>query len=140
MFIGCMYSVWPGSTILRVLSSVRGGGKEVMSEGGVFWWCSEYEDELCAVWEDVVLVLHTLEEKQLHIVKPVKGRMKTIVQATSTYINGEPGAVTSVKSEVTVTSPCVCRAECVACVVVGASSGASVCAHRGQVHCEVGGE
>ena len=83
-----------------------------MSEGGVFWWCSEYEDELCAVWEDVVLVLHTLEEKQvreyvtvrgrekgrcfslqLHIVKPVKSRMKTIVQATSTYINGEAGAV-----------------------------------------------
>ena len=49
----------------RVLSSVREGGEEVMSEGGVFWWCSEYEDELCAVWEDVVLVLHTLEEKQV---------------------------------------------------------------------------
>ena len=36
-----------------------------MSEGGVFWWCSKYVDELCGVWEDVVLVLHTLEEKQV---------------------------------------------------------------------------
>jgi hypothetical protein len=72
----------------RVLSSVKGGGGEVMSEGGVFWWRRECEVVLSAVWEDVVLVLHTLEEKQLHIVKPVKSRMKAIVQATNTYIDG----------------------------------------------------
>ena len=78
-----------------------------MSEGGVFWWRRECEVVLSAVWEDVVLVLHTLEEKQvresvavrvtlvrettslqLHIVKPVKSRMKAIVQATNTYIDG----------------------------------------------------
>lgn len=104
----------------RVLCSVRGeGGGDVMSEGGVFWWKGEYEDMLSAVWEDLVLLLHTMEEKQvreccsfmhfisdvplfhqLHIVKPVKSRMQSIVQATSTYVDGEgePAADSSDRS------------------------------------------
>lgn len=40
-------------------------GGEVMSEGGVFWWRKECEDVLSAVWEDLVLLLHTMEEKQV---------------------------------------------------------------------------
>lgn len=95
------------SVLLRVLCSVRSESVgEVMSEGGVFWWRRDCEDVLSAVWEDLVLLLHTMEEKQvrasyssciifvewchqLHIVKPVKSRMRSIVQATSTYIDGE---------------------------------------------------
>ena len=49
----------------RVLLSVRGEGGDVMSEDGVFWWRRECEGVLSAVWEDVVLLLHTMEEKQV---------------------------------------------------------------------------
>lgn len=47
----------------RVLTSVRGGG-EVVSEGGVFWWSVECDGALRAVWEDLLLILDTMEEKQ----------------------------------------------------------------------------
>ena len=51
--------------VLRVLCSVRGGRGEVVSDGGVFWWRGECEGVLSAVWDDLVLLLHTLEEKQV---------------------------------------------------------------------------
>ena len=82
-----------------------------MSEGGVFWWRSECEGVLSAVWDDLVLLLHTMEEKQvqphphpqgvhggqkvtslyqqIHIVKPVKSRLKNIIQSTTTFIDGQ---------------------------------------------------
>lgn len=44
---------------------MRGGGGEVVSEGGVFWWREECEGVLRVVWEDLVLLLHTMEEKQV---------------------------------------------------------------------------
>ena len=89
----------------RVLVSVREGG-EVVSEGGVFWWRKENEDLLNAAWQDLVLLLHTMEEKQvggagawlhvqwvwfsfqIHIVKPVKSRLNSIARASSTFIDG----------------------------------------------------
>ena len=36
-----------------------------MSDGGVFWWRGECEGVLSAVWDDLMLLLHTLEEKQV---------------------------------------------------------------------------
>lgn len=48
----------------RVLTSVRGGG-EVVSEGGEFWWSVECDSALGAVWEDLLLILDTMEEKQV---------------------------------------------------------------------------
>ena len=49
----------------RVLGSVRGGGWEMVGEGGVFWWGREWEGELDAVWTDLLLILETMEEKQV---------------------------------------------------------------------------
>ena len=47
---------------------IREGGKERVSSGNwVFWWEAESEKQLAAVWNDLVLVLETLEEKQVHI-------------------------------------------------------------------------
>lgn len=52
--------------IHSVLDSVRSGGEEeVSSEERVFWWASECKQELEWVWDDLVLVLETLEEKQV---------------------------------------------------------------------------
>ena len=53
----------------RVLSSVRMGGGEVVSVGGVFWWKPQSAAVLTEVWEDLVLLLHTMEEKQVSAFK-----------------------------------------------------------------------
>ena len=52
---------------LRVLLSVRGGGRELVSEGGVFWWRVKSEGVLGEAWDDLVLLLHTMEEKQVRV-------------------------------------------------------------------------
>ena len=73
----CMYLVQ------SVLASVRAGNKEdgiesgsgkkrdiggsvvMASEGWVFWWNTDFNEELSAVWSDFVLILDTMEEKQV---------------------------------------------------------------------------
>ncbi len=42
-----------------------GGEVELMSEGWVFWWNVEFNDELETVWSNLVLILETMEEKQV---------------------------------------------------------------------------
>ena len=52
--------------VRSVLDSVRGGGvEEIYSEESVFWWTPECKQELASVWDDLVLVLETMEEKQV---------------------------------------------------------------------------
>ena len=49
-----------------VLVSVqRSGGRAVSSTEWVFWWEEESAKPLLAIWNDLVLVLETLEEKQV---------------------------------------------------------------------------
>ena len=49
-----------------VLVSTQKAGKEnVSSSRHVFWWESRFAKQLSAVWNDLVLVLETLEEKQV---------------------------------------------------------------------------
>lgn len=40
----------------------------VVSEGWMFWWSTESEEKLAQVWSDLVLVLETMEEKQVGVV------------------------------------------------------------------------
>ena len=49
----------------RVLGSVQGGGWEGVGEGEVFWWGREWEGQLDAVCSDLLLILETMEEKQV---------------------------------------------------------------------------
>lgn len=60
------------------------GGGDVMSEGGVFWWKREYEDVLSTVWEDLVLLLHTMEEKQVEECCSFMHLMRDFI-STATY-------------------------------------------------------
>ena len=38
---------------------------EVVSEGGVFWWRCQNDVQLTEVWDDLILLLQTMEEKQV---------------------------------------------------------------------------
>ncbi|XP_041351948.1 probable methyltransferase TARBP1 isoform X2 [Gigantopelta aegis] len=48
----------------------------------VFVWKKASEKEFSKTWEDVVLILETLEEKQVHVIKPLLGRMEFLLKAT----------------------------------------------------------
>lgn len=47
--------------------SVKEREDEVISEGGVFWWRKEDKVSLTHVWDDLVLLLHSMEEKQVSL-------------------------------------------------------------------------
>ena len=48
-----------------LLSVQKSSGEAVSSASWVFWWDSESAKQLLAIWNDLVLVLETLEEKQV---------------------------------------------------------------------------
>ncbi|XP_078452693.1 tRNA (guanosine(18)-2'-O)-methyltransferase TARBP1 isoform X3 [Lampetra planeri] len=58
----------------------------------VFWWSVEAAPALLPVWESYILVLETLEENQLHVVKPVLPRLRALVEATVAPGAGRPRA------------------------------------------------
>jgi hypothetical protein len=60
----------------------------IFSPGGVFWWDQTKGAELQQVWNDFLLMIETLEEKQVHIVKPVKPRLANLLAAVNTKIKG----------------------------------------------------
>jgi len=49
-----------------VLVSVEESVGELVSENDVFWWACQYTATLKRVWDDLVLLLETMEEKQVH--------------------------------------------------------------------------
>ncbi|XP_062617723.1 probable methyltransferase TARBP1, partial [Saccostrea cucullata] len=53
----------------------------------LFHW--KPEDNLMELWEDYILILETLEEKQVHIIKPVLPRLSKLIKATQIDQNGQ---------------------------------------------------
>ncbi|GFR98332.1 tRNA (guanosine(18)-2'-O)-methyltransferase [Elysia marginata] len=49
----------------------------------IFWWSSAAKKQLSALWEDFILIIEVLEEKQVHVIKPVLPRMQRLVKSTS---------------------------------------------------------
>ena len=78
----CMYLVQ------CVLVSVRGGAGGVVSSsreggGGVFWWSPECDKELGAVWDDLILILETMEEKQVKMLTLLGPRESVLINEVS---------------------------------------------------------
>ncbi|KAK3604397.1 hypothetical protein CHS0354_015531 [Potamilus streckersoni] len=48
----------------------------------LFWWRKEHEIKLSKIWENFILLLETLEEKQVHVIKPLLPRMSSLIKAT----------------------------------------------------------
>ena len=57
----CMYLV---NCVL--LSALDCKTSDICSEGQVFWWAAENTKQLKSVWDDLILVLETMEEKQVN--------------------------------------------------------------------------
>ncbi|XP_055026498.2 probable methyltransferase TARBP1 isoform X1 [Misgurnus anguillicaudatus] len=54
----------------------------------LFKWTAEKRELLREFWEDYALVLETLEENQIHVIRPVLKRIDMLVETTSTDIQG----------------------------------------------------
>ncbi|XP_051935401.1 probable methyltransferase TARBP1 isoform X1 [Hippocampus zosterae] len=56
----------------------QGNGEEIL-----FKWTTESSQMLRQFWEDYVLVMETLEENQVHVVRPVLNRIDSLIQTTA---------------------------------------------------------
>jgi len=54
----------------------------------IFYWATEEKESLRSLWQDYILLMETLDEKQVHIIKPVLPRISSIVDATKRRANG----------------------------------------------------
>ncbi|XP_050981774.1 probable methyltransferase TARBP1 isoform X2 [Labeo rohita] len=54
----------------------------------LFRWTPEKKQLLREFWEDYALVLETLEENQIHVIRPVLNRIDMLVETTATDIQG----------------------------------------------------
>ncbi|XP_026133478.1 LOW QUALITY PROTEIN: probable methyltransferase TARBP1 [Carassius auratus] len=54
----------------------------------LFRWSPEKKQSLREFWEDYALVLETLEENQIHVIRPVLNRIDMLVETTATDIQG----------------------------------------------------
>ncbi|PVD26269.1 hypothetical protein C0Q70_13939 [Pomacea canaliculata] len=66
------FSVPPAVTSADIISSLP-----------CFWWSKQYQKELSKVWEDFILLLETLDEKQTHVIKPILPRMQSVTDAAT---------------------------------------------------------
>lgn len=63
----CMYLLHCVLVSVQKSGGDSGGGEGVSSSNWVFWWESGSAKQLTAIWDDLVLVLETLEEKQVQV-------------------------------------------------------------------------
>ncbi|XP_076099114.1 tRNA (guanosine(18)-2'-O)-methyltransferase TARBP1-like isoform X1 [Mytilus galloprovincialis] len=49
----------------------------------LFWWSKDKEKNLVKVWEDLVMLLETMEDRQIHVIKPLLPRLQTMIKAAS---------------------------------------------------------
>ncbi|XP_072292360.1 probable methyltransferase TARBP1 isoform X2 [Eucyclogobius newberryi] len=64
-----------------LLSQDRGLGCQASEKGELlFTWDSNHSQVLREFWEDYALVIETLEENQIHVVRPVLNRIDTLIQ------------------------------------------------------------
>ncbi|XP_057705003.1 probable methyltransferase TARBP1 [Corythoichthys intestinalis] len=57
--------------------------QQVSGEEILFKWTAKSSKILRAFWEDYVLVMETLEENQVHVVRPVLNRIDALIQTTA---------------------------------------------------------
>ncbi|XP_078413543.1 tRNA (guanosine(18)-2'-O)-methyltransferase TARBP1 isoform X1 [Cetorhinus maximus] len=48
----------------------------------LFWWSGEKSKQLVQLWENYILIMETLEENQVHVIRPILPRLKSLMDAT----------------------------------------------------------
>uniref|UniRef100_UPI00398EE39E probable methyltransferase TARBP1 isoform X2 n=1 Tax=Pristiophorus japonicus TaxID=55135 RepID=UPI00398EE39E len=52
------------------------------SDSCLFWWSGEKNKQLVQLWENYILIMETLEENQVHVIRPILPRLKSLMDAT----------------------------------------------------------
>ncbi|XP_038671600.1 probable methyltransferase TARBP1 isoform X2 [Scyliorhinus canicula] len=52
------------------------------SDTCLFWWSGEKGKQLIQLWENYILIMETLEENQVHVIRPIFPRLKSLMDAT----------------------------------------------------------
>lgn len=68
----CMYLLQCVLVSVRGEREEEGRGEEeeaLVADGGVFWWSMEHGKELSSAWDSLVLILETMEEKQVRKIR-----------------------------------------------------------------------
>ncbi|XP_023686046.2 probable methyltransferase TARBP1 isoform X1 [Paramormyrops kingsleyae] len=63
-------------------------GNACREEQSLFTWVPKKCQLLREFWEDYALIMETLDENQIHVVRPVLNRMDTLIEATVSDIQG----------------------------------------------------
>uniref|UniRef100_A0A8V0XVE4 tRNA (guanosine(18)-2'-O)-methyltransferase TARBP1 n=1 Tax=Gallus gallus TaxID=9031 RepID=A0A8V0XVE4_CHICK len=58
------------------------------TEGPLFWWSAEENEKLLQFWETYILIMETLEENQIHVIKPVLPKLNSLYELA---ISGKEG-------------------------------------------------
>ncbi|XP_051869146.1 probable methyltransferase TARBP1 isoform X2 [Pristis pectinata] len=48
----------------------------------LFWWLGEKSKQLVQLWENYILIMETLEENQVHVIRPILPRLKSLMDTT----------------------------------------------------------
>ncbi|XP_046546005.1 probable methyltransferase TARBP1 isoform X2 [Haliotis rubra] len=94
MLQGGLYSVNPVSRkrslylLKRIVDTCERNNVDVNTDmtGGacpIFQWKTSAKTDLALIWEHYILLVETLEEKQVHVIKPLLGRMQSLVKAAA---------------------------------------------------------
>ncbi|XP_078085623.1 tRNA (guanosine(18)-2'-O)-methyltransferase TARBP1 isoform X2 [Mustelus asterias] len=52
------------------------------SDTCLFWWSGEKSKQLVQLWENYILIMEILEENQVHVIRPILPRLKSLMDAT----------------------------------------------------------
>ncbi|XP_067844711.1 probable methyltransferase TARBP1 isoform X2 [Heptranchias perlo] len=52
------------------------------SDSCIFWWSGEKNKQHVQLWENYILIMETLEENQVHVIRPILPRLKSLMDAT----------------------------------------------------------
>ncbi|XP_048457329.1 probable methyltransferase TARBP1 [Rhincodon typus] len=77
-----MYLLKRAVEVSNTLRSEIRSESQAESNTCLFWWSGEKSKQLVQLWENYILIMETLEENQVHVIRPVLPRLKSLMDAT----------------------------------------------------------
>ncbi|XP_072436500.1 probable methyltransferase TARBP1 isoform X1 [Chiloscyllium punctatum] len=77
-----MYLLKRAVEVSNSLRSEISSESQTESNTCLFWWSGEKSKQLFQLWENYILIMETLEENQVHVIRPILPRLKSLMDAT----------------------------------------------------------
>ncbi|KAH9519623.1 hypothetical protein Btru_003171 [Bulinus truncatus] len=63
--------------------NIPSGSQKLSDSDPLFWWSPSSKQQLNSTWENFFMLIETLEEKQVHVIKPLLPRMQKLIDASA---------------------------------------------------------